>query len=283
LTGNIRYATTLAAVDDKIGKKKMLHSLRELIVYRELLFMITWREIKVKYKQSVLGFMWAILMPLIIVSAGMLVKYAFSLVSGKPIEFSDIASLSVKAIPWAFFVSSIRFATTSLIGNINLITKIYMPREVFPIASLLSQLVDLGVATIALTMVLTIGQVGISVHLIWVPILLVLLVVFSMGVGMIVSAASLFFRDVKYLVDVFVTFAIFFTPVFYEAEMFGKWASVLLLNPVAPILEGLNDAVVYHRMPQIGWVVYSAVASAVTLTLGSSLFRKLEPAFAESV
>lgn len=261
----------------------MLHFVRELIAYRELLYIIAWREIKIKYKQSVLGLLWAVLMPMIIVSAGVLVRYAFSILSGKPLVFSDIAAVSVKAIPWAFFVGSVRFASTSLIGNINLVTKIYMPREIFPVAAILSQLVDFAVASVVLSVLLAIFQIGLSVYLLWVPLCLFLLVILCTAVALFVSAASLFFRDVKYIVDVVITFAIFFTPVFYETSLFGKLGNLLLLNPVAPILEALSDCIVYQRPPQIPWLIYSGVVSIAGAAAGFFIFKKLEPAFAESI
>ena len=105
----------------------VVHFMTELYKYRELLYIIIWRDIKIKYKQSVMGFLWAIFMPILIISAGILVKYAMALVSGKPIVLTDIVTVSVKALPWAFTVGSIRFATTSLLGNTNLVSK-----DIFP-------------------------------------------------------------------------------------------------------------------------------------------------------
>jgi ABC-type polysaccharide/polyol phosphate export permease len=261
----------------------MTTTVRELLRRRELLYIIVWREIAVKYKQSMMGFLWAILMPGLIVMAGVVVKYAFASVSGKPVDATDIASVSVKAIPWAFFVSSIRFATSSLIANRDLVTKIYLPREVFPVASVLSQFVDFAVAAVLLTIVLAIARVGVSVQLAWVPVLVLLLLVLSLGLAILLSAASLFFRDVKYLVDAVITFAIFFTPVFYDLDVFGRWADVLMLNPVAPILEGLSAAVVYHRSPHLGWMAYSTGAVTAIWLLSNAFFRRMEPYFAESI
>ena len=261
----------------------MLRTLRELAAYHELLYMIAWREIKIKYKQTILGFLWAIMMPVIIVMAGMLVRYAFSILSGEPLKVTDIASVSIKAVPWAFFVSSIRFGANSLIANTSLVTKIYMPREVFPIASVLSQLFDFVVASVALAILLGALGIGVSHHVLVVPVIVLLLVMLTTGLAIIVSAASLFFRDVKYLVEVIVTFAIFFTPVFYEASLFGEWAQLLMLNPIAPLLEGLNDCLVLHQAPDWGWLTYSAVVSASILARGLILFKKVEPAFAESI
>lgn len=261
----------------------MMRCCEELIRYREILYMLTWRDIRIKYKQSVMGFMWAILMPMIIVSAGILVKIGFAKISGSPFTLSQVASVSVKAIPWSFFISSIRFATTSLTLNINLVTKIYFPREIFPISSVLSQLFDFIVASCLLTIILSIAGIGLSIYILWVPVLVFLLIMLTMALSMLLSAANLFFRDVKYIVEVIVTFAIFFTPVFYEAELMGKWKTLLLLNPVAPILEGLNDCIVLRQMPELNWIAYSGLFSLGLIVFSYTFFKKLEPAFAESI
>jgi ABC-type polysaccharide/polyol phosphate export permease len=257
--------------------------LGQLMAQRDLLYMLTWREIRIKYKQSVMGMLWAILMPAVIVSAGVIVRIGFSMASGQPLETGDLASVSVRAVPWAFFVSSIRFATMSLVANTSLVTKVYLPREVFPISAMLSQLMDFAVASLVLIVVLTVMHVGVSVQLLWLPWLILVLVVLTTGLGIVLAAVSLFFRDVKYLVEVILTFAIFFTPVFYETRMFGHWASLLMLNPVAPLLEGIADVVVRHTAPPLPWVGYSALCALGILGGAVAVFHRLEPYFAESV
>src|SRR3972149_500293 len=177
----------------------MIEMIKELIQYRHLLYMLTWRDIKIKYKQSVMGFFWAILMPMLIVAAGLLVKKGFSMVSGRPLELTELASVSVKAIPWAFFVGSIRFSTNSLTGNSNLVTKIYFPREVFPIASVLANLFDFAVASVVVVAMLAVARIGVSVYLLWLPVLLILLILLTLGLGMFLACGNLFFRDVKYI------------------------------------------------------------------------------------
>jgi len=261
----------------------MISSIRALSMRRDLLLMLSWREITIKYKQSVMGFLWAVLMPALIVSAGVLVRVAFARLSGSAVTMSDVALVSTKSVPWAFLVASIRFSSTSLVSNANLVSKIYMPREVFPLATILSQLVDFAVASALLVVILAIAHVGVSVYLIWVPVLLLELVLLTLGIGLFVSAAALFFRDVKYLVEVFVTFAIFFTPVFYEAALFGKWGRLLMLNPVAPILEGLGAVIVHHRPPDLAWTLYSGFMAAAIFAFASFTFKRLEPYFAQSV
>jgi ABC-type polysaccharide/polyol phosphate export permease len=261
----------------------MFSTVRELIERYELLRMFVYREVQVKYKQSIMGFLWAIFMPMIIISAGITVRYAYSLISGEPLRFGDIAAVSVKSVLWAFIVSSIRSATMSLIGNRNLVTKIYFPRVIFPVSATLSQGVDFVVASIVLAVILALAGIGLSVHLLWLPLLLIIVLCQVLGAAIIVSAASLFFRDVKYLVEAFLTFAIFFTPVFFEVEMFGRHANLLLLNPIAPIMEGVMACVVRHTMPSLGWLGYSGLVGVALLVCGLVVFRKLEPAFAESI
>jgi ABC-type polysaccharide/polyol phosphate export permease len=252
-------------------------------VLRDLLLVLTWRDIKVKYKQSVMGLLWAVLMPAIIVAAGMLVRVAMSKMSGSPVSPDIFASISVKALPWAFFVSSIRFATNSLTSNANLVTKINCPRIAFPVSAVLSSLFDLAIAVVPLVAVLAWIGVTPSLALFWVPLILALFALLVTGLGIALAAANLFFRDVKYIVEVVLTFAIFFTPVIYEVDMLGEWRFWVLLNPVAPLLEGLHSAVVLKVAPDARWLLYSAIVSALVFVGSWRLFRRLEPAFADSI
>jgi ABC-type polysaccharide/polyol phosphate export permease len=261
----------------------MFHTIRELYNYRDLLYMITWREIRLKYKQSVMGMLWAVLMPLVIVCAGLIVRFAFATVSGTPLALSDMTSVTVKAVPWAFFVAVLRFGTNSLVANTNLVTKIYLPRLIFPLAAVFSQLFDFLIAGVVVSIFLLVAQVGLSVHLLWLPLLVGTLIILAAALAIMFSAASLFLRDVKYIVEVFLTFAIFFTPVFYESHLFGSWAPLLLVNPVSPLLESLSTTVIMHRGPSLPWLLYSLVFTVVLFTVALAMFRKLEPFFAESV
>ncbi len=254
-----------------------------LTSHRDLLYMLTWRDIRIKYKQTVMGFLWAILMPLLIVAAGLLVKLGLSRVSGEPLELSSVLSVAVKALPWSFFIASIRFATVSLTNNIHLVTKIAFPRAVFPVSAVLSQLFDFFVASTLVVILLVAAGPGASATLLWVPFLLTLLFVLAIDLSLLLAAANLFFRDVKHIVEVLVTVAIFFTPVFYEVEMFGTWGSLLMLNPVAPILEGLNDCIVDQTAPPLLWIAYSTGFGLLGLVVAPALFQRLEPLFAESI
>lgn len=256
---------------------------KELLKYRDLLMMLTFRDIKVRYKQAAMGFVWAIFMPIMAVLAGVVVKKAISMVSGRPMDLSGVISISVKVLPWTFFISSIRFSVQSLVGNHNLVTKIYFPKEVLPLSSTLACLFDFLIATVALSVLLIFVRVGISIYLFWVPVILIFLILFTSGLGLLLSSANLFFRDVKYVVEVILMFGIFFTPVFYEANTFGKYKTLLLLNPIGGILESINSAIVLHRMPDIFWLSYAAIVSVFIFVIGLLIFRKAEPLFAENI
>jgi lipopolysaccharide transport system permease protein len=219
----------------------------------------------------------------VIVCSGFIVRFALSSVSGKPVVMTDLTAVAVKAAPWAFFVSALRFGTSSLVSSAHLVTKIYLPRLIFPLAAVLSQLLDFAIAASAVTVFLVIARAGLSVQLLWLPLLLGALVVLATSLAILFSAASLFLRDVKFIVEVFLTFAIFFTPVFYETALFGKYAPLLLANPVSPLLEGISTVVIQHASPSLPWVAYSCAVSGVLFALALKAFKQLEPYFAESI
>ena len=174
----------------------------------------------------------------------MVVRYDMAYLSGTELEARAMMGVALKAIPWAFFVGAIGFANTSLITNINLVTKIYFPREVLPVSATLAQAFDSLVGAAALSLVLPFLGVPFSANLLWVPVLALLLFLFTAGAALFLSCANLFFRDVKYIVQVLLTFGIFFTPVFFEPAMVGAMgAKILMLNPLSPILEGIRLSV----------------------------------------
>jgi len=265
------------------NRRALTGQLRELWSRRDLLLAITRRDIRVRYVQSVMGVLWAVLMPALVVIAGILVRVALAKIQDRPPQPMELVSVSVRSLPWAFLVSAIRFGTNSLLSNESLVAKIYFPKEVFPLAAMLSSLFDLAVAAAALAIVLGLAGVSATVHILWVPPLLAVLVLFATGLALLLSAANLFYRDVKYLVEVALTFGIFFTPVFYETALFGPWGRLILLNPAAVVLESLGTAVVSHRAPDPLWLSYAAFVSLVVCATGYRLFKRLEPRFAEVI
>lgn len=260
-----------------------MNMFKEVFKYRDLLSMLVLRDIRIRYKQAVMGFLWAVFMPMMAVLAGILVKSAMAIVSGKPFDFHGVATVSVKVLPWTFFISGIKFSVNSLVGNRDLVTKIYFPREVFPFASIIACLFDFAIASVTLAVFLAFIGVGISSYLIFLPVLILFLVLFTSGLGLLLGAANVFFRDIKYIVEIILMFGIFFTPVFYEASTFGKYKNFMLVNPVGSILESINSVVVLHTLPDIFWFFYAGITSVCMFVIGLFFFNKMEPLFAENI
>jgi len=273
---------------------------RELWTHRGLLYELTRRDIRVRYKQAVMGLVWAVLMPVLIIAAGALVRVAMAFVGGRPLVPQEVVGIAIKAVPWAFFVGALGFGINSLTGNSNLVTKIYFPREVLPLASTLAQMFDSSIGLGALLLVCLLVGVDFGLAAWWAIPLLGILVAFTAGSSLLVGCANLFFRDVKYIVQVLLSFGIFFTPVFFEPQMFGPTgARLMMLNPLAPILEGLRLSIVYdHNLltpvvemvrkgTVLAWspwyLAYSAGWSVAMLIGGLLIFHRTEPKFAEYV
>ena len=272
----------------------------EVWEHRELLEQLTRRDIKLRYKQAAMGVAWAVFMPCLIVLSGLIIRFAMAQISGQSLKQVDIANIAIKGVGWAFFVGALGFATASLVGNSNLVTKIYFPREVLPLSSVGAQAFDTSIGLLTLVVILPFLGVRLHASLAWVPLLLLLLVLFTTGVSLFLSCANLFFRDVKYIVQVVLMFGIFFTPIFFEPSMLGpRGAHLAMLNPLTGILEGLRLAVVDGRnllypvsvvvkgVERSVWepweLVYSAVCSVVAVLGAALMFRRLQHLFAEYV
>ena len=274
---------------------------QELVQYRELLWQMVLRDIRIRYKQAVMGFGWALLMPLLIVGAGCLVKIALARASGDGVDLPRVAGMSVKALGWAFFAGALGFAANSLVSNMTLVTKVYFPRELFPLSAVLTQLFDTMIGGVFLAVLLVIfAHVGPSWGLLWIPLLLIILVAQTAAAALFFSCANVFFRDVKYIVQVLLTFGIFFTPVFYEPELFGPTgAQLMMLNPLSPALEGLRLAIVeqhnlmYPVVAQLdnvqiwiwhpAYLLYAGLVAVVGLVLAWLIFHRSEFIFAEYI
>ncbi|MEM7167620.1 MAG: hypothetical protein AAF581_19360 [Planctomycetota bacterium] len=289
--------TSPATFDSR--KRTILGDFREIFgdfwAYRFLLYQLTLRDIRIRYKQAIMGFGWAILMPLMVVGSGLIVRSAMAYLADQPFASEIIAGVALKAVPWSFFVSSIGFANQSLVRHFSLVTKIYFPREVLPLSAVLAGVFDSLIGGVALLIVLPFLGVDFSWGLLWIPCLAVLLICFTVAAGTFLACMNLFFRDVKYIVQVILTFGIFLTPVFFEPIMFGETgAQIMMLNPLSPILEGTRLGVVEgHNLftpliSEAGTVVwqpwylaYSAAWAIPGLFISLITFHRLEFLFAE--
>jgi ABC-type polysaccharide/polyol phosphate export permease len=263
----------------------------ELYQFRELLLALTLRDIRVKYKQAVLGVLWGFFVPGLVVLSGVLIRLAMAKIRGGTVSIEEIGSLMIRSLPWILFMNAVSAASTSLTGNTSLVTKIYFPREVIPTASLLSSLVDFTMAVVMVVGFLLLwpdSPIVWSWALLWVPLCMGLIIVLVAAVGYVLAAANLFFRDVKYIVQLVLRFGIFFTPVYLGLQEIGfdsLTARVLLLNPLSAPMEMMAEAVLKgHVNPALYvWLAYSAVWSIGGFIVAAMLFEEAEHLFAEYV
>ena len=273
---------------------------REVWGARELLAQLTLRDVRIRYTQAVMGFAWALLTPLLVLGAGSLVRYGMAYMTGTRLESATLLGLSVKALPWSFFVGSIGFAMASLTANLELVTKVAFPRLVLPLSATLTQAFDTAIGAVALGAGIALfAWPGASI--LWAPLLVALSFLLTCAAAVFLACGNLFFRDVKHIVQVLLTFGIFFTPVFFEPQMLGaRAARLLMLNPLSPLLEGLRLCLVQgHDLARPLWIpdargnpfeVWTPwyLVYATTLSCGAFLasclwFRRLEHLFAEYV
>lgn len=259
-----------------------MKTLRRLHRYRELLYMLALRDFKIRYKQTALGFLWALFMPLAVVLAGVVIRYIVA--DRAHLGQFDLASIVVKSLPWTFFIGSLRNSLGSLTGNSNLVAKMAFPKEVFPLASIVGRLTDFTVATTFALLIMVVFMDVRFTATAWFAIpLFLIVVVMACGFALLLSSLNLLYRDVQYVVDVILTFAIFFTPVLYDVAMLGKFSTVAMLNPMAPLLEGFRDVMVLGRLPDPLWITYSCTFALAIFLLGYWVFKNLETQFAERI
>jgi ABC-type polysaccharide/polyol phosphate export permease len=282
-------------------RRTVLGDLREIVAEMrqcgDLVHQLTLRDIRIRYKQAALGFLWALVVPIAVVLAGMAVRVAFAFASGRHMDMLQLAGMAVKAVPWAFFVGCLNLGTASLVSNRALVTKIYFPREVLPLSTVLAQSFDSSIGLCVVALLLPFLGVTLSWQLLWVPVLLGLLWTLALAAALFLGRANLFFRDVKYMVQVFLSYGIFDTPVILDAPMYGpRVTPIMMLNPIAPLLEGLRLSVVaHHNLAQPlaapagfpfwqPWhLAYSAVWALGGLLVSLVLFHRSERRFAEIV
>ena len=256
--------------------------LRELWDYRELLYFLTWRDIKVRYKQTVLGAAWAIIQPFftMVVFSLFFGRLANMPSDGIPYPIFSYAAL----VPWTFFAHGLSQSSNSLVGSANLIRKVYFPRLVVPIASVVSGVVDFVLAfVILLGMMLYFGIVP-TINVIWLPLLLLLSFVTAMGVGLWLSAMNVQFRDVRYAVPFLTQFWLFATPVAYSSSLLPQpWRTLYGLNPMVGVVEGFRWALLGAETAPGPIILISALVAVGLMVSGAFYFRRVEKTFADVV
>jgi lipopolysaccharide transport system permease protein len=256
--------------------------LQEQIDYRELLFTIVHRDLLLRYKQTIMGFGWAIFMPVLntLIFTIIFTRVTRLDTGGIPYPVYAFAGL----LPWNFFATSLRFSVSSLTGNSGLVTKVYFPRELFPFSAVLVSLIDFGVAATVLVALMGYYHIGVTWAALAAPIVLLVQLVFTLGMALLLSMANLFYRDVKYLFEIVITVWMFATSVVYPVELVGgRLGALLMLNPMTPIIDGYRAVLLRGTLPPPLPFAGATVLAVATLAVGWVLFHRAEFRFAESV
>jgi lipopolysaccharide transport system permease protein len=254
---------------------------RELWHYRDLLYFLTWREISIRYKQTLLGFAWAIIQPLMTMVVFTVFLGRLAKVPSDGIPYPVFSYLGL--LPWTYFANAISRSGTSLVGNANLLSKVYFPRILIPLSGTLSALVDYAIAFVVLAgLMLWYGIVPAASSLLLLPLVL-LTAVAATGVGMWLSALNVRYRDVQHAIPFLVQLWMYATPVVYPTSVVPeKWRTLFALNPMAGIIEAYRSSVLGRP---VDWRVLatSTLAALVVTALGMWQFRRMERTFADIV
>lgn len=254
---------------------------REQYDFRELLYQMTRRDLLLRYKQTVMGFGWAIFMPLINTAVFTVI---FTRVAPLDIDIPYPLFAYCGLLAWNFSASSFRFAVNSLTSNASLVTKVYFPREIFPISAVLVSLVDFVVGASVLVALMVYYHVVPTTAILALPWVLAVHVMFTLSVSLILAMANLFYRDVKYLFELVLTIWMFISAVLYPvSQVGGTMGKVMAINPVTPILEGYRDVLLRGQLPDPSAFMMTTIVSALLLIVAWVIFHRAEYAFAENV
>jgi len=256
--------------------------LRELWEYRELLYFLTWRDIKVKYKQTVLGAAWAIIQPFftMVVFSLFFGKLAKVPSDGIPYPIFNYAAL----VPWTFFANGLTQSSNSLVTSANLLKKIYFPRLVIPISGVVSGVVDFALAFVVLLGMMVYYDITPTANVVFLPLLGLLAFVTSLGVGLWLSAMNVQFRDVRYTIPFLTQFWLFATPIAYSSSLLDEpWRTVYGINPMAGVVEGFRWALLDTNTAPGPIIIVSSLTALVILISGAFYFRRMEKTFADVV
>jgi lipopolysaccharide transport system permease protein len=257
--------------------REMVH---EQVQYRDLLFQMVKRDLTLRYKQTFMGAAWAIFMPMLntVVFSVVFVRIA-RIDVGMPYPVFAYSGL----VAWNLFASSLRLSITSLTSNMGLVTKVYFPREIFPVSIVLVALVDFTIANVVLLGLMAFFHIPLSPAIMYVPIVILVHVTFTVAVGLIVAMANLFYRDVKYIFEVVLTVWMFATSVLYPVSLIGgRVAKLMYLNPMTPIVDGYRRAMVMGESPLTPAFAATAVVAGVMFVAAWIVFHRAEYTFAEN-
>jgi lipopolysaccharide transport system permease protein len=256
--------------------------IKDLWEYRELLYFLVWRDIKVRYKQTALGVLWAIIQPVMtmLVFSIFFGKLAKLSSDGIPYPIFSFAAL----VPWTLFSNGLTQATNSLVASSNLIKKVYFPRLIIPIATVLAGVIDFLLAFAVLLVLMLYYGITPTINTLWLPLFLLLTIITSLAVSLWLSALNVEYRDIKYVIPFLTQIWLFATPIAYSSTLLPEpWRTVYGFNPMVGVVEGFRWALLGTDTPPGMMALASSVAALLLLFSGAFYFRRMEKTFADTI
>jgi ABC-2 type transport system permease protein/lipopolysaccharide transport system permease protein len=268
---NLRFRRRISVVE----------SARELWQAREFILALFERSLRARYKQAFLGFAWAIIPPLVfMVVLTLFAQHAVKIATGGvPYPLFSYVAL----VPWSFFSAAVSSGSTSIVGSLDVMNKMYVPREVFPISTILSNAVDAAISLVGLGILFVAYSFAPKATSAWVPLLVVVQMMFTCGVVFILSSLVVYLRDLRYAMALIIQVGLFATPVLYGINQIPASVRLIycLINPLAPVIDGYRRTVVLGQPPEWGLLLPAAIMSIAYLIFGFRLFKRLETGFAD--
>lgn len=260
----------------------MWNDLKQIYNYREMLKTTVSKEVRARYKGSVLGFLWTFLNPLMQLAVYALVFKYVMRVSTPGINYT--LYLFVGLVAWTCFSSSLLMGVTTIVSNSNLVKKIYFPRLILPLSSVLGNVVNMLLASCIVLPVLWINSYFPNINYLYLPLILILQTILSLGIVLLVSSIYVYFRDLEHILSIIVMAWMYLTPVIYSEEMVpARFYSIFKLNPLFPIITAYQRILLYNAPPEIGGLLYLAAFCLFSLYAGYLVFNKLQRRFAEEL
>lgn len=255
-------------------------NLSEIWQYRELLYFLSWRDIKVRYKQTALGAAWAILQPVFTMVLFSLIFGRLAKIPSDGIPYPIFAYAAL--VPWTFFANGLTQSANSLVSSQNLIKKVYFPRLIIPMSSVIAGAVDFVLAFAVLLGMMVFFGVFPTLNVIWLPCFLALVLITALGVGLWLTAINVQYRDVRYTIPFLTQFWLFATPIAYPSSLLQEpWRTIYALNPMVGVVEGFRWALLGTQTAPGPMIMVSAVAALTVLVTGAFYFRRAEKTFAD--
>lgn len=263
----------------------LIKEIKDIYKWRELLWQMVGREVKARYKQSILGYFWVILNPL----AQMLVmSFAFSIIMRIPTNSASNIPYSiflfVALLPWNLFASSLGSAAASIVGAGGLVTKIYFPRTILVIATIVAKIIDFLFANIVLVIYMIIYNIPININILWVIPIFFIQQIFTLGLSLFFAAANLLYRDIQYLLSMILLLWMYVTPVIFPADLVPeRYRFVFQINPMAVIINAYRQVILAGGIPKYSSLIIAIIVSFITLLIGFKYFKSREKIFADNI